>query len=79
MEFLISICTTVAFCNEKIPIYVAFINGEQGDQHLDEDEYINVQPCTVDFLCDLIYKGEMNDSKTVAAVLAYKDRYKNRD
>ena len=79
MEFLISVCTTVAFCNEKIPIYVAFINGEQGDQHLDEDEYINVQPCTVDFLCDLIYKGEMNDSKTVAAVLAYKDRYKNRD
>lgn len=75
MEFLISVCTTVAFCNEKIPVYVAFIDGKQGDQHLDEDEYINVEPYEVDALCDLIYKGELNDSKTVAAVLAYKNKY----
>ena len=75
MDFLISVCTTVAFCNEKIPIYVAHIDGEQGSQHLDEDEYINVEPWKVEDLCKLIYSGEMNDSKTVAAVLAYKDKY----
>ena len=77
MDFLISVCTTVAFCNEKIPIYVAFIKGEQGSQHLDEDEYINVEPWSVDDLCKLIYSGEMNDSKTIAAILAYKNKYCN--
>lgn len=76
MEFLISVCTTVAFCNEKIPIYVAFIDGKQGEQHLDEDEYIKVEPYTLDDLCDLIYSGQLNDSKTVAAIMAYKNKYK---
>ncbi|MBR3039082.1 MAG: NUDIX hydrolase [Lachnospiraceae bacterium] len=75
MEFLISVCTTVAFCNEKIPIYVAFIDGKQGEQHLDEDEYIKVEPYALDDLCDLIYSGQLNDSKTVAAIMAYKNKY----
>lgn len=75
MEFLISVNTTVAFCNEKIPVYVAFLDGNQGEQHLDEDEYIKVEPYDLDSLCELIYSGELNDSKTVASILAYKDKY----
>ena len=75
MEFLIAVNTTVAFCNEKIPVYVAFLGGAQGEQHLDEDEYIKVEPYSVDSLCELIYSGALNDSKTVASVLAYKDKY----
>ena len=65
----------MAFCNEKIPVYVAFLDGNQGEQHLDEDEYIKVEPYDLDSLCELIYSGELNDSKTVASILAYKDKY----
>lgn len=75
MEFLIAVNTTVAFCNEKIPVYVAFLDGNQGEQHLDEDEYIKVEPYDLESLCELIYSGELNDSKTVASVLAYKNKY----
>lgn len=74
LELLITIRTTVAFCNEKIDIYVAkdLISGRQ---NLDEDEYINVESYTIDELLAKIYSGEMEDSKTVAALLAYKEKY----
>ena len=42
LEFLISIKTTVAFCNENIDIYVAK-NLKPSKQNLDEDEFINVE------------------------------------
>lgn len=74
LELLLSIRTTVAFCNEKIDIYVAR-ELVPGKQHLDEDEYVQVEAYTVEELTDKIYRGEIQDSKTIAAVLAYKDRY----
>jgi len=74
LEILISIFTTVAFCNEKIDIYVA--KGlKPGKQDLDEDEYINVEAYDVDDLCQMIYDLEIQDSKTVAAIMAYKNKY----
>ena len=42
LEWLITIRTTVAFCNEKIDIYVAK-NLIKSHKHLDDDEYINVE------------------------------------
>ncbi len=77
VELLISIYTTVAFCNEKIDIYVAR-NLKPGKQHLDEDEYVQYQAYTVDELVQKIYACEIQDSKTVAAILAYKEKYVNR-
>lgn len=73
-EFLISIRTTVAFCNEKIDIYVArdLIPGEQ---HLDEDEYVNVEAYSVEELKKMIYAGKIQDSKTICAVMTYADKY----
>lgn len=73
-EFLISIRTTVAFCNEKIDIYVArdLIPGEQ---HLDEDEYVNVEAYSVEELKEMIYAGKIQDSKTICAVMTYADKY----
>ncbi len=74
LELLISIYTTVAFCNEKIDIYLA--RGlKPGKQHLDEDEYINVEAYNVEELCEMIYTCRIQDSKTVAAILAYKNKY----
>lgn len=74
LELLISIRTTVAFCNEKIDIYVAD-HLIPGSQHLDEDEYVNVRAYTVEELTEMIYSGKIQDSKTVAAIMAYKDKY----
>lgn len=74
LKWLITLRTTVAFCNEKIDIYVA-TDLIPSQQNLDEDEYVNVVPCTIDELKQKIFAGEIEDSKTVAALLAYADQY----
>lgn len=74
LELLLTIRTTVAFCNEKIDIYVA-TGLTPGSQHLDEDEYVDVKAYEVKELLDKIWKGEIQDSKTVAAILAYREKY----
>lgn len=73
LELLITIRTTVAFCNEKIDIYVAR-NLIKSKQHLDEDEFINVEAYTLEELTDMIFQGKIEDSKTIAAVMSYKDK-----
>ena len=74
LEFLISIKTTVAFCNENIDIYVAK-NLKPSKQNLDEDEFINVEAYSVEELCEMIYAGKIEDSKTVSAIMSYKNKY----
>ena len=76
LELLVSIYTTVAFCNEKIDIYVA-TGLTPGEQNLDEDEYVDVKAYTVDELVEKIYRLEIQDSKTIVAILAYKEKYVN--
>lgn len=74
IEKLITIRTTVAFCNEKIDIYLA-TDLKKTSQHLDEDEYVNVEHYTLEELEKMIYDGTIEDSKTIAAILAYKNKY----
>lgn len=74
IEPLITIRTTVAFCNEKIDIYLA-TELRKGTQHLDEDEFVNVKAYTLEELEKMIYTGTIEDSKTIAAILAYKNKY----
>ena len=76
LELLITVATTVAFCNEKIDIYLAR-NLIQSKQNLDEDEYVEVEEYSVDELADMIYAGKINDSKTISAIMAYKNKYLN--
>lgn len=73
-ELLLSIYTTVAFCNEKIDIYLAK-NLTPGKQHLDENEFIHVEAYTVEELKQMIYEGKIQDSKTVCGVFAYASRF----
>ena len=73
-EFLISIRTTVAICNEKIDIYVAD-QLEKTGQNLDEDEFINVEAWDIGDLTEQIYNGTIQDSKTVCAIMAYYHKY----
>mgnify|MGYP002540560034 CR=1 FL=1 len=75
LEWLLTIRTTVAFCNERIEVFVAR-NLIPGEQHLDEDEYIDVEAYTVDELCEKIFAGEIEDSKTISAIMSYRAKYR---
>ena len=72
MDFLLSTVSAVAYCNEKIDIYLAR-DLQKSERHLDADEYINVEAWEVDDLLELCYNGTLQDAKTVAAVMAYKN------
>ena len=74
LEWLITLRTTVAFCNEKIEIYVAR-DLKPSKQNLDEDEFVDVKAYTLEELKEKIYSGTIEDSKTVAALLAYENKY----
>lgn len=74
LKFLLSLRTTVAFCNEKIEVFVA-TDLIKSRQNLDEDEYIDVAAYDVEELIAMIYAGEIEDSKTVSSVLAYYSKY----
>ena len=65
---------TLYSCLCDIDIYVAK-NLKSSKQNLDEDEFINVESYSVDELCEMIYAGKIEDSKTIAAILAYEDKY----
>ena len=74
VEFLLSLYTTVAFCNEKIDIYVAR-NLVKTEQHLDDDEFIDVGIYTIDELTELVLTGKIVDAKTIAALMTYRAKY----
>lgn len=74
LEYLISVNTTVAFCDEAIDIFVAK-DLIPSHQHLDEDESIDVEAWSVKDLEELIYAGKITDGKTIAAIMAYARKY----
>jgi len=67
---LLSLRTTVAFCDEMVDVYLAE-DLVPGEQHLDEGEELSVEAYDLEELLDMIFSGEMQDAKTVAAILAY--------
>ena len=70
VSFLMSFYPTVAYSGEKIDIYLS--KGlKQKERHLDADEFINVEAWELSELMDMIFKGQLNDGKTVAAISAY--------
>ena len=77
LEWLITLRTTVAFCNERIEVYVAK-NLVPSKQHLDPNEFVNVELHTVEELKQMIFDGEIEDSKTVASILAYDAKYNRK-
>lgn len=77
ISFLLSLRTTVAFCDEFVDVYLAE-NLVPGEQHLDDSESIDVEIYSLDEVCEMIYAGKMQDSKTVAAILAYSNKVNRR-
>ena len=60
---------------EDTNVYLA-TDLEKGKQHLDDAESIDIEIYTLDELCQMIYSGELQDSKTVAAIMAYSNKVK---
>ena len=77
ISFLLSLRTTVAVCDEFVDVYLAE-NLVPGEQHLDDSESIDVEIYSLDEVCEMIYAGKMQDSKTVAAILAYSNKVNRR-
>ena len=75
VSYLLSLRTTVAFCDEFIDVYLAE-DLVLGERHLDEAESIDVEAYELCKLCDMIYEGRIQDSKTVAAIMAYSNKIK---
>ncbi len=74
LEWLINVCSWVAFTNEKIEIFVAR-NLTKTRQNLDEDEFVDVEAYTMEELRDKILDGTIEDAKTIAGLLAYESKY----
>ena len=74
LEFLINVATTVAFCNERIDIYLAR-DLQPSRQHLDENEFLDVYEYSPEELVNMIYSGDICDAKSIAAILAYANKY----
>jgi len=74
LEHLITVRTTIAFCNEKIDIYIAR-DLVKSHQHLDEGEYVEVCEYTIEELVDMVYKSVIEDSKTVSAIMTYYSKF----
>ena len=74
LEKLLSLKSTVAFCDEFIDVYLATELEKIGEQHLDEAEDIDIEAYDLSELMDMCYSGTLQDAKTVAAIMAYAAR-----
>ncbi|SFH58759.1 ADP-ribose pyrophosphatase [Pseudobutyrivibrio sp. OR37] len=71
LEKLLSLKSTVAFCDELIDVYLATDLKKIGEQNLDEAEDIDIEFYELEELMDMCYAGKLQDAKTVAAIMAY--------
>lgn len=72
MKLLFTMYSAIGFCTEKLYIYLCE-NLEKGEFHMDDDEFITIERYTPEESVEMIYNGKICDSKTIAAVFAYRD------
>ena len=78
VNFLMKIHTTIGFCTEEIYIYLA--RGlTEGQTCYDDEEFIEIEKYTLHEAVSKIFSGEITDSKTIAALLAYISHTKSED
>lgn len=70
-------CTSPGFSTEVLHIYLA-LGLHQGAMHLDPDEFLNVEKYGLEELADRVMSGEIDDAKTIIAVLKAKRYLEDR-
>lgn len=69
IEYIMTLRPAIAYSTETIHIYLAKSVYPGGEQSLDPAEFINVKEFSVKELKEMIKKGEIQDGKTIAAIL----------
>ena len=68
MTYLGVICPSVAILTEKIHLYLA--EGLSfGERALDEDEFLTVESVPLQTLLSMVMRGDIQDAKTIVAVM----------
>ncbi|MDY3926609.1 MAG: NUDIX hydrolase [Anaerotignum sp.] len=73
LEFLCEMYPTVGYCTEKIQLFIA-TDLTEGQQKLDADEFLEIEKYTPEEAVEMIYKGQIKDGKTIAAIFAWMAR-----
>lgn len=61
-------CTSPGFSTELLHIYLA-LGLHAGESHPDEDEFLDVEKHRLKDISDMVMSGEIDDGKTIVAVL----------
>ncbi|KAI4453399.1 aspartyl/lysyl-trna synthetase [Holotrichia oblita] len=72
LTYLFPIYSTIGFCNEIIHIFIAEDLIESSTNY-DEDEFITLERYNACEAVDMVFKGKIVDSKTMLAILSYKE------
>lgn len=72
MTYLGPCCTSPGFSTEVLHIYLA-TGLHAGSSHPDEDEFLSVEKHHISELVKLVMSGEIDDGKTIIAVLKAKE------
>ena len=73
---LISMYKSMGYSTENHHIYLA-TDLIQGEQDLDAEEDIEIVIIPIEKVIEMIFSGEIFDAKTIAGVLAYKEKFIN--
>lgn len=68
LVYMGSFCTSPGFCTERLHIYLA-LGLTAGESHPDDGEFLNVEKYSLTELSKMVMNGEIEDAKTVIAVL----------
>ena len=68
VTFLANIYPAIGFSNEKMWLYLAQ-DLVQTARNLDEDEFLELVPTTLNNALDLLWSGKLTDAKTIIGIL----------
>ena len=71
-------CTSPGFSSEVLHIYLA-LGLHEGKSHPDEDEFLNTEKIPLTELSRMVMAGEIDDAKTIVAVLKAEKYLKDRE
>lgn len=72
MEYMLKFYSSIGFCSEILYIYLA-TGLKPGESNPDDDEFIELERYTPEEAVKMIFNGDICDSKTIAAIFAYKE------
>ncbi|MBE6082063.1 MULTISPECIES: NUDIX hydrolase [Tissierellales] len=77
MEYICEFYTSPGFTNEKLYLFLA-TGLKAGESHPENDEYIDVLKFKLDNLVDMVWKGQILDSKTIIGAFAVSSYLQNK-